>query len=498
MSRFSGAARRTDRPLPRNGRDAQVISSPKDTPEEVDRGAYASSGARARRRKTKPLRFFPHHFPVPSTLYGILTVLAGTLLVGLLMYDVREVLSPVIVAVLAGVLLWPFRGEPKIRPVLVVGILVLVLWIALTAMSVLMPFVVAFLLAYILDPLVTTLQRKFYIKRWLLALIASLGMVAMMAVAVGYMAPVLIAQIGSALGAIDRVSASFITWARTGGLTDLTGIPPAKAQMIVERYLVPRLSGFEGMMFAQANKMTNQLPGAITNILSTVTNILMIPFLMFYLIKDYWTMRAAIYSFIPQEYQIRSQRMLNDMHEVVGGYLRGDLITSIFQGLFIGVGLAIIGVPGALLLGVLTGLLALIPFIGAIIAWAIALLTALSMPDPAAGALWVTVLFAAQSVFESTIIGPHVMGRHTDLHPLVVMSSLLLFGYFMGIGGMLIAIPVTGLLLRGAFRWRERRRAQIEQEKVEADLRENPHHAKRGEQASQMVDVTAGPKGPLP
>jgi predicted PurR-regulated permease PerM len=72
------------------------------------------------------------------------------------------------------------------------------------------------------------------------------------------------------------------------------------------------------------------------------------------------------------------------------------------------------------------------------------------------------------------------MGRHTDLHPLIVMSSLLLFGYFMGIGGMLIAIPATGLLLRAAFRWRERRQAEIERKKVEADIAENPHHAARG------------------
>jgi predicted PurR-regulated permease PerM len=499
MSRFSGAATgRGDRSVPRNGRGASVIASPGDTPEEVDHSAASNHGARTRRRKTPPLRFFPHHFPVPNTLYGVLSVIAGTILVGVLVYDVRAVLSPVLIALLAGVLLWPFRSEPKIRPLLVVAAIVLALWIAVTAFSVLVPFIAAFLLAYIVDPVVTKLQRRFYVKRWILALIASLALVAIMAIVAGYMAPVLIAQIGTALGSLDRVTDSFVQWARSGGLTELTGIPQPKAQMIVERYLVPRITGLEAMVFDGASEMTRELPGTISSIVSVVTNILMIPFLMFYLVKDYWHIRAAIYSFIPQEYQVRSQRMLNDMHEVVGGYLRGDVITSVFQGLFIGVGLAIAGVPGALLLGVITGVLALIPYIGAVIAWAIALLSALSMPDPAIGALWVTVIFAIQSVIETAIIGPHVMGRHTDLHPLVVMSSLLLFGYFMGVGGMLVAIPVTGLLLRGAFRWRERRRAQIEREKVEADLKENPHHAQRGEQSDQSVNAMAGPKAPLP
>jgi predicted PurR-regulated permease PerM len=73
------------------------------------------------------------------------------------------------------------------------------------------------------------------------------------------------------------------------------------------------------------------------------------------------------------------------------------------------------------------------------------------------------------------------MGRHTDLHPILVIISLLVFGFFMGIGGMLIAIPVTSLVVRFATRWRDGRRAQIEQEKVMADLKNNPHHARRGE-----------------
>jgi predicted PurR-regulated permease PerM len=501
MSRFARGTKngRGERSVPGgNGQLGRTIASPKDSPEEIDHGAMSQHGARTRRRRTRPLRFFPHHFPVPTTLYGVLMVSAGALLVGILMYDVRAVLSPVLLALFAGVFLWPFRAEPKIRPLLVVGSIVLVLWIAVTAFSVLVPFLAAFLLAYIVDPVVTKLQRRFYIKRWILALVASLMLVSLIAVVAGYMVPVLIAQIGTALGAIDRITDSFLVWARSGGLTRLTGIPQPKAQMIIERYVVPRISGLEAMVFSQANEMSQRIPGAISSIISALTNVVMIPFLMFYLIKDYWHIRATIYSFIPQEYQVRSQRMLNDMHEVVGGYLRGDLITSLFQGLFIGVGLAIIGVPGALLLGVVTGVLALIPFLGAIIAWGLVLLTALSMPDPMAASVWVTILFAAQSVIETTIIGPHVMGRHTDLHPLVVMSSLLLFGYFMGLPGMLVAIPITGLLLRGAFRWRERRRAEIEREKVEADLKENPHHAKRGEQPDEALDAMAGPKGRLP
>lgn len=499
MPRFTGKSN-TPRlaTASRNGSRAAAAALPDHGTEEVGHSLIAPRGSRARGRRSQPLRFFPHHFAVPNTLYGMLAVIAGTLVLGALAYVVRDILSPVLLAVLAGILLWPFRSEPRIRPLLVASALLLVLWIVANSFSVLIPFIVAFLLAYIVDPLVTKLQRRFYIKRWIMALVASIMLMALMVIVTGYMVPILLNQLGAALGSLERFAEGFAEWARSGGLTRLTGIPQEKAQLIVERYLIPRISGLEAMVFSQADNATGAIPSAISGIVSTISNVLMVPFLMFYLVKDYWHIRATIYSFIPQVYQVRSQRMLNDMHEVVGGFLRGDLITSAFQGAFVGIGLAIIGIPGALLLGVLTGVLTLIPYIGGIIAYVIVLFASLSMPDPAMAALWVTVLFASQSIIETAIIGPHIMGRRTDLHPLVVMSSLVLFGYFMGVPGMLIAIPVTGLLLRAAYRWREKRLAELEREKVDADLKQNPHHAKRGEQLDLTVDATAGPKAPLP
>jgi predicted PurR-regulated permease PerM len=222
---------------------------------------------------------------------------------------------------------------------------------------------------------------------------------------------------------------------------------------------------------------------AVPDMFTTFINFLMVPFVMFYFIKDYWKIRGALYSFLPQEYQRRSYQLLRDMDEIMGGYLRGDIITSIFQALFIGIGLYFIGVPGAVLLALLSGFLNLIPLIGAYIAYIFAAIAALTTPDPMMALLWVTVLYAAEGVLETAVIGPQVFGRHTDLHALVVILSILIFGYFMGITGMLIAIPVTSMLVRFITRWRNERRLAVEREKVEADLRENPHHARKGELA---------------
>jgi predicted PurR-regulated permease PerM len=422
------------------------------------------------------LHFFPTSFALPRALFGIVTIIAVVLLIAALFFQVSGVITPFLLALLATILIYPFRGEPKLRPLILVGAIVFLVWFITQSVMVLIPFVLAFLLAYIVEPVVTMLQRKFFIKRWIPSLAATLILVGLLVVVVVYMIPIFVAQLGNAISSIDVLVEQGVNWARSGGLADLTGLSQDKINSMIDRYLLPQANGIDDAMINGARDAAVALPA----ILSTAFHFLAIPFLMFYFIKDYWRIRAAVYSFIPQEYQIRSQRLLRDLDEIVGGFLRGDVITSIFQGTFIGVGLHIIGVPGALLLGVVTGFLCLIPFVGGIIAYVLALFGALYMPNPALSLLYVTILFFVQAVIESTVVSPHVLGRHTDLHPLLVILSVLIFGFFWGVFGMLVGIPVTALLLRFAMRWRTRRHAELEEEKVRVDIARNPHHARAG------------------
>ncbi len=453
------------------------VTSPSDTPEEIDEQSENRAGSRSRKRLPKPLRFFPHVFPVPTTIYGIITLVMGTLLVAALFFQVHEVLSPFILVAVIAIVFYPFRMEPKIRPLLAAAAVVFLCWFVSTAIGVLLPFVLAFLFAYMAEPLIAYLSKRWYVRRWISALSLTLLFVLLIVVAVGVMVPLMVAQVGGAVASIGHVTQSLLDWAHQGGLREITGMPQQKIDSMIEHYVAPKLGQIDGALLGMAESAGKSAPSYLNGMI----HFLMVPFVMFYFIKDYWKIRGSLYSFMPQEYQRRSQRFLKDLDEVVGGYLRGDVITSVFQGVFIGIGLHIIGIPGALLLGVLTGFLCLIPFIGAYIACALVALAALTTPDPGMSILYVLLLFVAQGVIEGTIIGPQVMGRHTDLHPILVIISLLVFGYFMGIAGMFIAIPVTSLLIRFAMRWRDDRRAKVEEEKLMADLKDNPHHARKGD-----------------
>ncbi|MDB5034224.1 MAG: hypothetical protein JWQ98_1465 [Chlorobi bacterium] len=484
MSRYHRVVRTNGNPqIPLNQGNSATIASPDQTPEEIDEQTENRSGSRSRKHLPKPLRFFPHLFPVPTTLYGILTILFGTSLIGLLIFQVRDILSPFLLATAIAVIFYPFRKEPKIRPLLLVTAIIFFCWLIGAAIGTILPFIIAFMIAYIVEPLVSYVAKRWFVRRWISALVLTMTLVMIVVLGIVLVTPVLVEQIGTALSSIDKVTASALQWAHNGGLRELTGIPQEKIDTMIKLHVMPKLAAMDGSMAQMAGTVGKSAPDIFNGVLHFMT----VPFVMFYFVKDYWTVRGALYSFMPQEYQRRSQRFLRDMDDVVGGFLRGDLITSLFQGVFVGVGLFFIGVPGSLLLGVLTSFLTLIPFVGGYIAFALAGIAALGTPEPGITILWVLGLFIVQAIIESTVIGPQVMGRHTDLHPILVIVSLLIFGYFMGIPGMLVAIPVTSLLIRFATRWRNERRVKIEEEKLRADLEQNPHHAAKGSAQAQMI-----------
>lgn len=456
------------------------VTNPNDAPAEVDVRIANKSGSRSRKRVPQPLRFFPQIFPVPTTLYGIITIIGATLLIGALFFEVSQILSPFLLAGAIAILLYPFRQEPKLRPLLAAAGVVFFAWFIATTINLLIPFILAFLAAYMAEPLVSLVSKRWYVQRWISALVLTLVFLGVVVLSAGYVVPVLIAQVGGAVASFEHTTRDVVEWARTGGLRSITGIPQEKIDVMIQEHLMPKLEGLDAMVIT----MIGNIGVAVPNLLTTFINFMMIPFVMFYFIKDYWKIRGSLYSFLPQEYQRKSHRFLRDMDEIVGGYLRGDIITSIFQALFVGLGLYFIGVPGAVLLGILSGFLNLIPLIGGYIAFVFAAVAALGAPDPFMALLWVTALFLVEGIIETAIIGPQVFGRHTDMHPLLVIISIFIFGYFLGIGGMLIAIPVTSLIVRFATRWRDERRVAIEQQKVEADLKENPHHARKGDPAT--------------
>jgi len=152
-------------------------------------------------------------------------------------------------------------------------------------------------------------------------------------------------------------------------------------------------------------------------------------------------MQGTVYAIVPRDYHMRLARILQNLETIVGGYMRGQLITSVAIGVFTYVLLVICGIPNALSLALFAAVVDVIPFIGGLLATAPAVLVALSKGVPTGLAVLLT-LFIYQE-FENRILVPRVYGRVLRLAPATVVLALLAGGLLLGVIGALLALPIA-------------------------------------------------------
>ena len=164
-------------------------------------------------------------------------------------------------------------------------------------------------------------------------------------------------------------------------------------------------------------------------------------FLALYFMLDRDRMRGALFAMLPRDYHVRMSRVLLNLETIVGGYMRGQAITSLLMAVFTFAVLTIAGVPNALALSLFAGLADVLPYIGALLACGPAFLGALSRGTTVA--LVVLGVLAAYQEFESRVIVPRVYGKVLRLPAASVMIALLVGGKLLGILGALLALPIA-------------------------------------------------------
>ena len=143
----------------------------------------------------------------------------------------------------------------------------------------------------------------------------------------------------------------------------------------------------------------------------------------------------------------------------MGKYFRGAILVAVIQGTISGIVLWLAGVEYAIVLGLMTAALDFIPYVGLAVSLLVASIVAL-FSGGAVGTkvLVVVIMYLSQKIFEAAFLGPKILGSHVGVHPVLLILSLLVFGYFMGFLGLLIAVPVTALLIAGVKEWESARK----------------------------------------
>jgi predicted PurR-regulated permease PerM len=203
---------------------------------------------------------------------------------------------------------------------------------------------------------------------------------------------------------------------------------------------VPRPEQLQGMAGALVANTFAVTAGAF----GFVVGLLLILVIAAYLVTDARRVGDTLLALLPPEYRPRAARLAGPVLERIGGYVRGQLISSLVVGAVLAVGLALLGVRYALLIGALAAVLNVVPFVGSLVAAVLGILSALNESIGLAAAT--ALLFWGTNLLEGKLLAPHFVGRATGLHPLTVLLALFVGAHLAGLIGALVAVPFVAAM----------------------------------------------------
>jgi predicted PurR-regulated permease PerM len=332
--------------------------------------------------------------------------------------------------------------------------LLLVGWLLWLLAPILTPFLIAALLSYLGDPAVDRLET-WGLPRTFAVVVVFAGLVILIAAAITLLVPVIGAQIRALADAIPV----YIEWLNTQAL------PWVEQQLDID------ISTFD--LTALKDTLSANIRaagGAAANILSYITrsgavlvgwllNLFLIPVVAFYLLRDWDLLIAWINGLIPKRVEPTVSRLAREADTVLGAFLRGQLLVMLGLSAIYSVGLSLVGVQFALLIGLLAGLVSFVPYLGVIVGVIVASVAVLFQTQDVLQLLWVVVVFVIGQMLEGMVLTPWLVGDRIGIHPVMVIFAVLAGGQLFGFFGVLLALPVAAVLAVLARYARERYQA---------------------------------------
>jgi predicted PurR-regulated permease PerM len=176
-------------------------------------------------------------------------------------------------------------------------------------------------------------------------------------------------------------------------------------------------------------------------------NVLLIPVALFYLLRDWPLLLKHIEQILPRRQHAKVLEIAGEVDRVLAEFLRGQLAVMLLMSAYYVIGLWLAGLEFALPIGLLAGMLVFVPYLGMITGLALATLGAFTQFDHFSGVLVVWAVFASGQLIEGMVVTPRLVGERIGLHPLAVIFALLAFGQVFGFFGVLLALPLSAVLL---------------------------------------------------
>ncbi len=308
---------------------------------------------------------------------------------------------------------------------------------------ILAPFLFAGILAYILDPLVEKLTGRHLRRSFavVLVLLLVLGLIVALALVI---VPLFYKELQILAGRMP----AFFTWINQElgpWLKRHYGIDLQLDFDSIKRMLSGLLAGQKGLV----PQVLGSLKVGGLAVVGFVANVLLVPVVLFYLLRDWNALLARVDAMIPRRLHTRVRTIVGEIDAVLAEFLRGEMVVIVVMSLYYVFALWLAHLEFALPIGVITGVLVFIPYVGALTGFALGTIAALMQFDHFTGVVWVWLAFGIGQSLEGMVVTPLLVGERIGLHPIAVIFALLAFGQLFGFFGILLALPASAALLVG-------------------------------------------------
>ena len=327
------------------------------------------------------------------------------------------------------------------------------LWLVATAVviaallhflgSILTPFLIGAILAYVGIPLVTWAERH-RVPRTVGTLLVILVILLLILALLLVLIPLVQSEIGQLTRRLPELAANLYghvaPWLR-----ETLGIEVQLDLASVKELIAENLDSAQALTL----KLLSGLKAGGTVVLGILINLVMIPVVMFYLLRDWNRIVAHVDGLLPRRWLPRVRIIALEIDGVLAEFLRGQLAVMGVLAVYYVVGLTLAGLQFALPIGILTGLLVFIPYVGFGLGLILGVLAALLQWSGWPGFIAVLAVYGIGQLLENYVLVPFLVGDRIGLHPLAVIFALLAFGELFGFAGVLLALPVSAALLVG-------------------------------------------------
>lgn len=322
-------------------------------------------------------------------------------------------------------------------------LIVLVLSVLLVRLlgPMLTPFIFAALFAYLGDPLVDQLEEKNLSRTISVVIVFTV-----MSVITGLVLLVMIPTISTQIASLIKAFPQYIQWISEVALPWLS----LKTGVEFRQFDVKSISDLMQGHWGQAGGFAGNVFGVLGKsggiLLSSVANLVLIPVVTFYLLRDWDKFMSAIHHILPREVESDVVHLAKESDEMLGAFLRGQVLVMVSLATIYSIGLWIVGVKFALLIGLVAGLVSFVPYMGLVVGLLVAGAAVMLQTHDPMQLLYVAMVFGVGQLLEGALLTPFLVGDKIGLHPVAVIFSVMAGGQLFGFTGILIALPVAAVL----------------------------------------------------